>query len=473
MSVAAGKAVERGNVLSIRDLEVDFFTARGRAHAVRGLNLDVVRGEILGVVGESGSGKSVTALTVMDLLPPGTGGIISGSIDFGGKDLATVYSSKYRVAGRKGKQKLRIKPFAARRVEKIMGRSRKRISMIFQDPMASLDPLYQVDSQLLESIMYNNEAFMIGKCLEKNIIIDSQSEFTSVLQDKSTADILTWLSGRFGEAGFHREVFFIHNMSISESEKKIKIRRAIDFTKRLSSSERVRLKSRLSSRTGRFFRPNNRKRLPINRIHDPVVREAMLFSLELLEFVGMPNAENVLTSYPHELSGGMKQRVMVALAVANDPEILIADEPTTALDVTTQYQVLYLLKSINRKLGTTIIFITHDLGVMAAMADRIAVMYAGRVVEVGPAGRFFNDPLHPYTSGLLRSVPQYDERVKKLYNIPGQVPDLRRLPTGCAFHPRCDKVMGICSEKLPRATDFRERRVECWLYLEGEDDGDR
>ncbi len=454
-------------VLILRDLQVDFFTAKGRAHAVRGLNIDVAKGEILGIVGESGSGKSVTALSIMDLLPQRTGGIVSGSIVFDGSDLAPVYSSKYRVSGRKGREKLRLRRFAARRAERKLAGHKGRISMIFQDPMSSLDPLYQVDSQLLESILYNNEKFMIERVIEKNSIMERIGDFTIMLQQKNTEDIMEWVRSNYGEGGFHREIFFISNMSISESEKKIKIRRALEYTRNLSPQERKRLTERLPKANGRYFRPNNRKRLPIQGIGNPVIREGMLFSLELLEFVGMPNPENVLTSYPHELSGGMKQRVMVALAVANDPDILIADEPTTALDVTTQYQVLYLIKSINRKLKTTVIFITHDLGVMAAMADRIAVMYAGRVVEIGPANHFFNDPLHPYTSGLLKSVPQYDERVRKLYNIPGQVPDLRRLPTGCAFNPRCEHAMNICRTEEPPDESVGERRVQCWLYSEG------
>lgn len=454
-------------VLGISDLHVDFFTLRGRAHAVRGLNLEVKKGEIIGVVGESGSGKSVTALSVIDLLPPGTGGIMSGSIIFGGRDLAPVYSSKYRVGGLFGREKLRIRRFAAKKVERLMANERGKISMIFQDPMTSLDPLYQVDSQLLESIMYNNEKFMINRCLEKNSILRDMEGFARMLQEKSTEELMAWLAGEFGEEGFYREVFFIFNMSVSESEKKIKIRRALDYTKRLGPAELSSMERRLSRSKRRYFKPNNRKRLPIINIKDPILREAMLLSLELLEFVGMPNPEAVLRSYPHELSGGMKQRVMVALAVVNNPEILIADEPTTALDVTTQYQVLYLLKSINRKLKTTIIFITHDLGVMAAMADRIAVMYAGRIVEIGPAKHFFNDPLHPYTSGLLKSIPQYDEKIQKLYNIPGQVPDLRRLPSGCAFHPRCERVMDICRAEDPPETEVKERKVHCWLYPGG------
>ena len=454
-------------VLTLRDLQVDFFTAKGRAHAVRGLNIDVAKGEILGIVGESGSGKSVTALSIMDLLPQRTGGIMSGSIVFDGSDLAPVYSSKYRVSGRIGREKLRLRRFAARRAERKLAGQKGRISMIFQDPMSSLDPLYQVDSQLLESILYNNEKFMIERVIEKNSIMERIGDFTTMLQQKNAEDIMEWVGSNYGEGGFHREIFFICNMSISESEKKIKIRRALEYTKKLSPHERKRLTERLPKANGRYFRPNNRKRLPIQGISNPAIREGMLFSLELLEFVGMPNPENVLTSYPHELSGGMKQRVMVALAVANDPEILIADEPTTALDVTTQYQVLYLIKSINRKLKTTVIFITHDLGVMAAMADRIAVMYAGRVVEIGPANHFFNDPLHPYTSGLLKSIPQYDERVRKLYNIPGQVPDLRRLPAGCAFNPRCEHAMNICRTEEPPDESVGERRVQCWLYSEG------
>lgn len=198
-------------------------------------------------------------------------------------------------------------------------------------------------------------------------------------------------------------------------------------------------------------------------------KEAWSYAIEMLKEVGMPAPENVMKMYPHELSGGMKQRVMIAMAFSLRPELVIADEPTTALDVSIQAQVLEKIKEVQKKYGTSVIFITHDLGVIAEIAKRVAIMYAGRIIEFGRVEDVFKEPLHPYTKGLLSALPRVDRDVKP-QSISGTVPDLINPPTGCAFHPRCNYVMSICREKIPKLIEVQsEHYVACHLYVKGDD----
>jgi len=271
--------------------------------------------------------------------------------------------------------------------------------------------------------------------------------------------------------GFYQELLLIENSTMDDSEKRTRIVKAIQSQEQLSDQTVNNLEARIKNPKSKIWKPkNSRKYRFTGRIDKLLLKEAELYSLELLEFVDMPHPDKVLESYPHELSGGMKQRIMIALGIANKPDILIADEPTTALDVITQYQILYLLKTLNQKLGLTIIFITHDLGVMAAIADRIVVMYAGKISEIGSTKFFLSDPLHPYTKGLLKSVPSiYNER-GELYTIPGQVPDLLNPPKGCAFANRCSFALEKCSLEEPPTLLVNGRKISCWLY-EGDQNG--
>jgi peptide/nickel transport system ATP-binding protein len=303
-------------ILSVRDLRVDFPTDDGVVSAVRGVSFDLQRGEVLGIVGESGCGKSVTNMAIMGLLPKTAR--ISGSVRLGGDELVGRYPAEMRP---------------------IRGR---RISMIFQDPMTSLNPVYTVGWQLVEAIRAHNE---VSK------------------------------------------------------------------------------------------------------------KDARTRAVELLELVGIPNPNDRFGSYPHEFSGGMRQRVMIAMAIANDPEILIADEPTTALDVTVQAQILETLQRIRGETGTSIVFITHDLGVLAGMADRLIVMYAGKVVESGTIEDVYDDPLMPYTIGLLGAIPGEDSHGRRLNQIQGAPPSLMRVPAGCLFAPRCPISTEICRTSEPIAVD--------------------
>jgi oligopeptide/dipeptide ABC transporter ATP-binding protein len=300
-------------LLEIRDLHTHFFTEEGVVRAVDGISFDVRAGETLAVVGESGSGKSVTSLSILRLIPSPPGRIVSGSIRFRGRDL------------------LQLSPEAMRRIR---GRE---ISMIFQEPMTSLNPVYSCGEQIMEALMLH-------------------------------------------------------------------------------------------------------ERLPRGA--------ARARAIDLLRMVGIPSPEQRVDEYPHQMSGGMRQRVMIAMALACKPAILIADEPTTALDVTIQAQILELLKRLQGELGMAVVLITHDLGVVAETADRVVVMYAGQVVESCEARALFRRTLHPYTAGLLRSLPRIGTR-EPLRVIPGSVPDPIAFPPGCRFAPRCPVAEPRCGTPVP------------------------
>ncbi len=321
-------------ILQVKDLKTYFKLDEGLLKAVDGVSFDLRKGETLGIVGESGSGKSVTNLAIMKLIPTPPGRIAGGQVLFDGKDLVTMSDNEIR---------------------QIRG---NKISMIFQDPMTSLNPFLRISTQMIETIV-------LHQGLDK--------------------------------------------------------------------------------------------------------KAAKLKAIEMLKLAGIPAPESRIDQYPHQFSGGMRQRVMIAMALSCNPEILIADEPTTALDVTIQAQILELINELSARLGTAVILITHSLGVVAGMCDNICVMYAGRVVERGNADEIFADPKHPYTQGLIKSVPRLDKTSnQRLYSIPGQPPNVINLPDCCPFFPRCDRAMDVCKSKYPPVADIGNgRSVACWLYGEG------
>lgn len=315
-------------LLEVVDLHTHFQTDHGSIPALNGVSFSLEKGEILGLVGESGCGKSVTSLSILQLLG-NKGKIVSGSIFFKGKD---------------------ISKFSKKEMMKIRG---NEISMIFQEPLTSLNPLIQVGKQIAESVQ-----------LHRNY---------SKIQAKKHA-------------------------------------------------------------------------------------------LKMMKLVGIPQAEEKYHFYPHQLSGGMRQRVMIAIALACEPELLIADEPTTALDVTIQAQILSLMKKICREFGTSIILITHDLGVVAEMADRVAVMYSGRIVEQNDVADFFKNPKHPYSRGLINSTPSIEQKAP-LEPIKGNVPAPTNKPKGCPFHPRCPFAEEVCKQEPPSDYFYNGcKMVSCWLY---------
>ena len=320
-------------LLEVKNLTTQFFTTTGVVQAVDNVSFDIDEGETVAVVGESGCGKSVSALSILRLIPWPPGKIVGGSIHFGGKDLLALSDEEIR---------------------KIRGRE---ISMVFQEPMTSLNPVLSIGLQLTETME--------------------------------------------------------HHLGISNSE-----------------------------------------------AHQKAV--------ELLGMVGISEPERRLSQYPHHLSGGMRQRVMIALALSCEPKLIIADEPTTALDVTIQAQILELMKNLTKQMGVALIVITHNLGVVARYADRVNVMYAGKLVEMGQAREIYHDPHHPYTLGLLASVPRMDQpRGTRLIPIDGQPPDLTLLDSGCAFRPRCRFAVDQCATEIPPLqTVDDEHASACWRVSE-------
>ena len=315
-------------VLSVQNLRVEFPTRHGVLTAIDDVSFDVAPGEVLGIVGESGAGKSITGTAIIGLLDP-PGRVAGGKVLLEGQ---------------------RIDDLPPARMRRLRGR---RIGMVFQDPLTSLNPLYSVGYQLTQTIRTH--------------------------------------------------------LAIGE-------------------------------------------------------RAARERAIALLEEVGIPAARRRIDAYPHQFSGGMRQRVVIALALAADPVLVIADEPTTALDVSVQAQIINVLKTMCREHGASVVLITHDMGVIAETADRVAVMYAGRIAEIGPVKRLVHHPLHPYTAGLMGSIPTLDHAEPRLKQIAGSMPRLDSIPDGCPFHPRCEHAFDTCRKVRPEPMPVEASRVACWLH---------
>ncbi|WP_456405728.1 ABC transporter ATP-binding protein [Thiolapillus sp.] len=319
-------------LLSVKDLVIEFSTQRGIVRAIDGVSFDILPGETLGLVGESGCGKSVTSLAILGLIPSPPGRIVSGSIQLEGRELVGLPESEYR---------------------RIRG---KEISMIFQEPMTALNPVFTIATQMTDVLMRHQ--------------------------------------------GMTR-------------------------------------------------------------------KQARTRAIDMLALVGIPSPEKRIDEYPHQMSGGMRQRVMIAMALSCNPKLLLADEPTTALDVTTQAQVLEQMVKLQDELGTSVVLVTHDLGVVAQSCSRAVVMYAGRIAEEAPIHSLFNTPHHPYSEGLLKSIPRIREhKLDELPTIPGTVPDLLHLPAGCRFVDRCDRSDEQCHRQEPPLTRKGENAVACYHPVE-------
>lgn len=321
--------INNDSIFEIRGLKTQFFTSKGVVPAVDGVDITVRKGEAVGLVGESGCGKSMTAMSVMQLLKK-PGRVVEGTIKLNGEDLLKMNK---------------------REINDIRG---NRISMIFQEPMTALNPVYTIGKQAMEALMIHQK--------------------------------------------------------ISKEDAKAKV-------------------------------------------------------IDMFAKVGIPEPEKRFSVYPHQLSGGLRQRVMIAMAMICNPELMIADEPTTALDVTIEAQILYLMSQLQKEVGTAVIMITHNLGVVAESCDYVYVMYAGKIMEEAPVKELFKNPLHPYTFGLMNSIPKMTEVKTHLYTIKGMVPNLLNLPQGCRFCPRCDKAMKICTMYQPDLYELEDgHKVRCFLY---------
>lgn len=319
-----------GNVLEVKDLKTSFFTGRGVVKAVDGVSFELKEGETLGLVGESGCGKTITCLSILRLVPGPAGRIVGGEIILDGDDLLSK---------------------SERAMRRIRG---KKVSMILQDPMVSLNPVFTIGDQMAEPV----------------------------------------------------------------------------------------------------------------RIHQKLTRQLVWQKVkEMLRLMSIPSPEVRIREYPHQMSGGMRQRVVGGIALSCQPRLLIADEPTTSLDVTIQAQYLRLLKEVQQKENLAMIMVTHDLGIVAKVCDRVAVMYAGKIVECGDVREIFYRPAHPYTKALLGSLPKMEERQEKLYTIEGQPPELHALPQGCSFAPRCPDVQEVCKQEYPPQSIIKDGHCcSCWLF---------
>lgn len=383
----------------MQNLRVNFYTYSGVVQALDGVNLYIRAGEILGLVGETGSGKSVTSLSVLVLVPP-PGRIEDGSIFYGSE------------AG--NNDVLRMDESSLRRLRG------KEIAMIFQEPRAYLNPVYSTADQISEVLLVHREQELLKNALDSCAARRSKSGRKS--------------------PGFEEQVY-----------------------RRLLNEAKLK-----PSRSGRMNRLNVRYHEAVSRFLFRLTRkrqfkaETMKEVVKILKAVEIPDPERVAHMYPHELSGGMAQRVVIAMALSCNPTLLIADEPTTNLDVTVQAQILNLVKHLKRDFNSSILYITHDLGVVAQLCDRVAVMYAGSVAETADVFEIFKNPLHPYTRALLESIPTPGQPFK---SISGIVPSLIDPPEGCRFHDRCSFAMEICRKRKPVTLEIsKEHFVSCFLY---------
>lgn len=426
------------NIVEVRDLEVKFYTYAGVVEALDGVNLFVKEGEILGLVGETGCGKSVTSLSIMMLVPP-PGKIEGGTI---------LYNTPSRQQD--------ILAMSDDSVRKLRG---KDISMIFQEPRAYLNPVYSVEDQISEVMLVHRKDELL-----KNSIASTKKR----LMEKQKPQLekrIAELEGK--KADLEKQEAEIEKRKGTEEQMVNLEKQKANLEKQIAnlpSNFEVRVykrmleaHSRLARLAARFFSRFSRKRQFTAEVRKEVVR--------VLKSVEIPDPERVARMYPHELSGGMAQRVVIAMALACNPTLLIADEPTTNLDVTVQAQILNLIKILKKNLGSSILYITHDLGVVAQSCDRVAVMYAGNVIETADVFETFSSPLHPYTIALLESIPRPGEPFK---SIPGIVPSLIDPLRGCRFHDRCSYAMEICPKVKPPFTEVKPGHyVSCHLYYGG------
>jgi peptide/nickel transport system ATP-binding protein len=379
---------ETEEILRLKDLQLKFYTYEGIVEALDGVEIDLKRGETLGVVGETGCGKSVTGLSILSIvLPPGR--IEGGEILFNVKG-RTINLLKTRDSI----------------IRKIRG---KYIAIIFQDPRAALNPVYTIGDQIAEVFLKHRLKELAEKAIER----------------------LDQKIGKNKKAGF------------------------------LAKYHRKNLEKLLSNPNSLSLKVISK--IPLLKGYKKLLyKEAKEEAVRMLRLMRIPDPERVVNMYPHELSGGMAQRAVIAMALACNPQILIADEPTTNLDVTVQLQILNLIKELKKEFSSSIIYITHDMGVVAEMCDRVAVMYAGNVVEVADVLELFKKPLHPYTQGLLESIPRPGHPFK---SIEGTVPSLIDPPKGCRFHNRCQYAMDICRKEKPQMKKVGQNHsVRCFLY---------
>ena len=494
-------------MLAVRDLKTYFYTYDGVVRALDGVTFTVRKGETIGLVGETGCGKSVTAFSITRLIAEPPGRVQSGQVLFSGANLLWRVDREASVKPIRGTVRAKVRRRFARIKESQQRLSAVRgsqITMIFQEPMAALNPVFSISRQLGEALMLHRATPTVDTLLAAQPHAVNLTAATRDLLDaarepgqprlRSTAQNI---AHAVGVPSLALELFYLFRGQTSNPQSRVRgvvkafarlrvgglQREKLHHERRLSE---LRIEEReLYNRemtTGSSTAPLRRAlhvRMLIERVKGgwlsvpvlkkvasrPLDQEVFWQTVGMLESVGIANCVQVARGFPHELSGGMIQRVMIAMALAPEPKLLIADEPTTGLDVTIQAQILELMHSLKNRIGTSILLITHDLGVVAEVCDRVCVMYAGHIVEVGPVKDLFARPLHPYTQGLLASIPRMDDPTKKLESIPGSVPNLIRPPGGCRFHPRCAFAMEKCkTDRPPMTREGPDHVVACWLF---------
>jgi len=491
----------------VRNLRTYFFTYDGVVKALDGVSFNIRRGETLGLVGETGCGKSVTAFSITKLIPDPPGRIMDGTILFKGANLlwGLEREAKFRPVPKTNRVKVirwyhRIK----RGQDRMIAVRGGGISMIFQEPTSALNPIFSIENQIGEALLLHRGVQIIdgllGATPNAPAVRVARDGLVRAARTKDPVAIRE-AARAFGAAAnlpsLGTEAYYLFRQPVTDPESRLsELDHAVRRTRLTHWQRRYLVRQRRVLELGRLLKEvymremrearsvggprraiTNRRlweRLKTfyfglwgvrGRMKKPLTRETFWQAVQLLEGVSIANPVQVARGYPHELSGGMLQRVMIAMALSAEPELLIADEPTTALDVTIQAQILELMRNLKARVGTAILLITHDLGVIAEVADRVCVMYAGNVVEIAPVKELYTRPLHPYTQGLLSSIPRMDEPDKKLESIPGSVPNLIYPPTGCRFHPRCPHAMPVCKEARPPMTVEGEgHTVACYLY---------
>lgn len=454
-------------MLSVRGLRISFVTRRGIVQAIDDVSFDIEPGETLGLVGETGCGKTQAAMAVMRLTAD-TGIIEKGEIWFKGVNLAENITKEFKLVRKKKGSVLKRDGAELRKLETQMVKIRgKHISMVFQEPMTSLNPVRTVGKQISEVLLTHELSRLADRIIARDQVtpekIDEiQRTFAS---RNSTTEQVRELVRSFGIPGLEEQVASIISRRDLSDARKLQMIRGLRQEASRSSTPFLRSVS-ANGRIPVIHRASSRVPLLRRRFLGLLEKEAMNVSAELLSQVGMPNISAVLKQYPHELSGGMRQRAMIAMAIAANPDLLIADEPTSALDVTIQAQILRLLEDLTRTLNTAVLFISHDMGVIAEICDRVGVIYAGNLVEMARVEDLFSDPLHPYTKGLLGAIPPFDRKVDSLGLIPGSVPSLINPPEGCRFRTRCPYATERCKQKPPSIQTKEGHFVRCWLYAE-------
>ena len=458
-------------LLLVKNLRVSFITRAGEIQAINDVSFEVEAGETFGLVGETGCGKSQTALAVMRLTPE-AGLIERGEIWFAGKNLTQNIAKEFKLIRTKTRVKLkRNKAMLKRLIQEVNTIRGKEISMIFQEPMTSLNPVYTVGRQVSETLLRHSVDTLIQRMLARSLATQEKLEeiTRAVTHSGPSQTKLRELLQHAGLEGLENQIWFIlSRKDIGITQKRAAIS---NLAQNKAKPITLRFLTRLEKSGGKipfeYVIPN---KIPVLRrwFTRALEKEALEVSYELLSAVNMPNAENVLRMYPHELSGGMRQRVMIAMALATRPRLVIADEPTSALDVTVQAQILELLRELKKSYNSAILFISHDIGVISDICDRVGVMYAGNLVEVAKLDELFANPKHPYTQGLLASIPKYGEKRDTLQTIEGTVPNLINPPSGCRFRTRCPRVFDKCSQGPPWLEMSQSHGVLCWLYGDSE-----